>query len=127
MIPVAIFVFGGAISSFAAQSPSGSAVQTVHAAYVLLLWPAVGAIVLRTRRQVTTAVALWSVSAAIASVGAIAQLLGAHLPGVAQQGSRMTGFTEHLSPATHHLSLESYSRNIVPLRHVGDDHAVSDG
>lgn len=95
VIAVAIFVFGAAISSFDAQSQSGSAFQTVHAVYVLLLWPVVGALVLRTRRQVAIAVALWSVSAAVASLGAIAQLLGAHLPGVAQEGSRMTGFTEH--------------------------------
>jgi O-antigen ligase len=95
LVMVTIFVFGGAISSVGAQSPSGSAYQVLHAVYVLLLWPCVGAMVLRTRRQVMTAIVLWSTSAAIDGLDAIAQLTGVHVLGPARQGNRMTGLTEN--------------------------------
>jgi O-antigen ligase len=90
---VGIFVFGAAVSSFDAQSQSASAIQVLHATYVLLLWPCVGAMVLRTRRQVTTALSLWAISAAVDGLDACAQLAGVHVLGPARQGDRMTGLT----------------------------------
>jgi O-antigen ligase len=90
-----VFVIGGALSSAHAQSQAGSAVQLVHAVYVVLLWPWVGAMVLRTRRQTMTALTLWTLSGALDGLGALAQLIHVPLPGLLPGGSRMTGFTEH--------------------------------
>lgn len=94
-IAVGVFVLGGALSSFDAQSPGGSAYQVIHAVYVLLLWPCVGAMVLRSRRQLAAAMGLWSLSAAIDGLDALAQLVGLHALGPARQGDRMTGLTEN--------------------------------
>lgn len=90
-----VFAVGAGISSVDAQSPTSSAYQLVHGLYVLLLWPAVGALVLRTRRQVVTAVTLWGLSAALDGVGALGQLAGVHWLGLTAASGRMTGFTEH--------------------------------
>ncbi|HEY3728976.1 MAG TPA: O-antigen ligase family protein [Solirubrobacteraceae bacterium] len=94
-VAVGIFVLGGALSSFDAQSPGGSAYQVMHALYVLLLWPCVGAMVLRSRGQLVAAIGLWSLSAALDGLDALAQLVGLHVLGPVRQGNRMTGLTEN--------------------------------
>jgi hypothetical protein len=96
IVAVGVFLFGAAISSLGAQSPPRSAVQVLHAAYVLLLWPWVGVMVIRTRRQLLTALGLWACSAAIDGIGALAQVAGIHLPGTsASEQGRYEAFTVH--------------------------------
>lgn len=92
---VAVFALGGVISSLDAQSPAGSGVQLLHAIYVLAVWPWVGAMALRTPRQLSIALALWSVSGAIDGAGALAQLAHVHIAGLVPVSGRMTGFTDH--------------------------------
>ena len=89
---VTLFAVGGAISSLGAISPPESFTVVAKAIYVMLLWVWTGAMVLRTRQAVITALTLWAVSAAVNGIGAIAQAAGV-LSGFAD--SRALGFTTH--------------------------------
>jgi O-antigen ligase len=95
VVGVCIFAFGGAISSFNARSPSGSAVEVLHAVYIMLLWAWTAAMVLRTRSQILTAVTLWTISAAANGVGALAQVAGVTVVAGPLEGHRATGFVPH--------------------------------
>lgn len=95
VVGVAIFAFGGAISSFGASSPGGSGTEVLHAVYVMLLWVWTGAMVLRTRRQLLLAVSLWTASTALSGFAAIAQVMGVESIAGALEGNRATGFTDH--------------------------------
>jgi O-antigen ligase len=124
LMAVGLFVFGATISSFDAQSPTSSAYQTLHAVYVLLLWPAVGVMVLRTRQQVTTALALWAVSSAIDGVAAIMQLAGLHVFGLATLGTRMTGFTAHANDLGGVMSVALVPALLIATRAIQPKRAV---
>jgi hypothetical protein len=92
---VAVFAIGGAMSSFAAVAPAQSAVEVVHAIYVMLLWSWTGLMVLRTRRQLIVTLLLWSFSSALNGVGALAQVAGLSNLAGPLEGHRATGFTDH--------------------------------
>ncbi len=92
---VAIFAFGGAISSFGAQLPADSGTEVLHGVYVMLLWTWTGAMVLRTRRQLLLAVTLWTVSAAVSGLASITQVVGIEAIAGALEGNRATGFSDH--------------------------------
>jgi O-antigen ligase len=94
-VAVGVFALGGAISSLGAQSPPQSTAQVLHAIYVLLLWPWVGVMVIRNRRQLLTTFGFWAVSGAIDGLGALAQLAHMHLPGTVAEVGRYEGFTTH--------------------------------
>jgi len=117
---VGIFVVGGSISSLDAQSPTGSGFQVVHAAYTLLLWPCVGVMVLRTRRQLMTTITLWSISAAIDGLDAIFQVIGVHVIGPARAGNRMTGLTENPNDLGGVTSIALVPALLTAARSVGD-------
>lgn len=95
VVGVAIFAFGGAISSLNAQSPASSGTEVLHAVYVMLLWIWTGAMVLRTRQQLLFAVSLWTLSMALSGFAAIAQVMGVESIAGALEGNRATGFTDH--------------------------------
>ena len=91
---VAIFAVGGLISSYSAQLPSESLGIVARMIYITLMWFWLGTVVIRTPRQVRTAIALWVASAAITGGAAIVQLLaGDVIPGASITWGRMTGFT----------------------------------
>ncbi len=92
---VAIFAFGGAISSLGASGPGDSGTEVLHAVYVMLLWAWTGAMVLRSRRQLLVAVTLWTVSAAVSGFASITQVFGIEAIAGALEGNRATGFTDH--------------------------------
>lgn len=93
LIAVGLFAFGGAISSVGAISPAGSTKEVLHGVYVLLLWPLLGAMVIRTREQLVIALGLWAVSGAIDGIAALSQLTSVHLPGTVTAAGRYQGFT----------------------------------
>jgi hypothetical protein len=87
---VGIVAFGGLISSPNAASPAGSVIEVLQVVYVMLLWAWTGATVLRNRRQIITALTMWTMSAAINGFYAIAQALTGSLG-----SGRTTGLTPH--------------------------------
>jgi O-antigen ligase len=95
ILGVGIFAVGGLISSLGAVSPAGSVSNTLQGVYVMLLWPLVGATVLRTRSQLTTALSLWTISAGIDGFAAITQVAGIHAIAGPLEGNRATGLTDH--------------------------------
>jgi O-antigen ligase len=96
IIGVAIFVFGGAISSIGAESPTSSVSQTLQGIYVMLLWVWTGATVLRTRRQIVVALGCWTFSSALNGFAALLQVMDVTFLGTgALEGSRATGLTDH--------------------------------
>ncbi len=95
IVGTATFAFGGVISSFGAPLPGRSAGEVPQAIYVMGLWGFAAAMVLRTRRQVLTALTLWTVSIAIDGAGAIAQVAGSDWLVGPLEGNRATAFLPH--------------------------------
>ena len=95
ILGVGLFALGGLISSPGAASPGGSLGNTIQGVYVILLWPIVGATVLRTRSQLTTALTLWTISAGFDGFAAITQVGGIHALAGPLEGNRATGLTDH--------------------------------
>jgi O-Antigen ligase len=95
VVGLALFAFGGLISSPNAASPTSSVLEVLQAVYVMLLWVWTGATVLRSRSQFLTATTLWTVSAALNGAGALTQVLGFTALAGPLEGSRATGFTVH--------------------------------
>jgi hypothetical protein len=92
---VGLFAVGGLISSAGAESPAGSVGNVMQGVYVMLLWPAVGATVLRNRAQLMTALTLWTISAAFDGFAALTQVAGFHGLAGPLEGNRATGLTDH--------------------------------
>jgi O-antigen ligase len=90
-----LFAVGGLISTPGAASPAGSISNTLQGVYVMCLWPLIGATVLRTRRQIVTALTLWTVSAAFDGFAALTQVGGIQALAGPLEGSRATGLTDH--------------------------------
>jgi hypothetical protein len=95
VVGVGLFAFGGLISSPNAASTARSVVEVFQGVYVMLLWAWTGATVLRTRSHILTAISLFTFSAAINGLGAIAQTAGSTALTGALQGGRATSFTTH--------------------------------
>lgn len=95
---VALFTIGGLISSIHALHPAQSASIVLRFVYLTIIWFWVGPLVLRTGLHLRTALSLWTSSAAIASLGAVGQLLrGNIIPGTSVSWGRMTGLTQHVN------------------------------
>jgi O-antigen ligase len=93
-----LFVVGGLISSFDAEAPRQSIIILVKLAYVTVIWFWLGAVILRRRNHVLTAIVLWVTSAALDGVGAIVQrLVGNVIPGGEVTWGRMTGLTANVN------------------------------
>ena len=95
IIGVAIFAFGGAISSIGAESTTSSVSQTLQGIYVMLLWVWTGATVLRTRSQILVALGCWTFSSALNGFAALLQVMDVSFLGGGVEGSRATGLTDH--------------------------------
>lgn len=117
-----VFSLGGLISSGAAPTPQESFLALTKYIYLIGIWFWLGTVLLRRPEHIRTAMILWTLSAAVTGVGAVAQLVwGDVIPLISLAWGRMTGFTEHvndlagvtsvaLAPA---LALVIYSANRI--------------
>jgi O-antigen/teichoic acid export membrane protein/O-antigen ligase len=92
------FALGGIVSSFAAVDWIASVGVTLRFLYLTLLWFWLAIALLRTVKQVATAMLLWVASTALNGLAAVAQLVfGDVVPGSDIVHGRMTGFTGHVN------------------------------
>jgi len=93
-----VFSLGGIISSFTTKMSMESLIAVIKYIYLIGIWFWLGSVILRSEKDIYTAIFLWSISVAFTSAGAIAQLVwGDIIPGVSPAAGRMTGFTEHVN------------------------------
>lgn len=98
LVGLCLFVIGGLLSTTRAQFPLSSITSLVKFFYVIGIWFWLGTILLQWPGDIQKAVMFWTLSAAIMSVGAAAQLIwGDIIPGTSPAGCRMTGFVEHVN------------------------------
>ncbi|HEV8516281.1 MAG TPA: O-antigen ligase family protein [Candidatus Limnocylindrales bacterium] len=95
----ALMIAGGLVSSvLAAQNTGGSLAVVARLAYLLFAWFWLGRVLLTEPDDLRTAILLWTASAAIDGLGAIAQLFfGDIIPGASIGMGRMSGFTQHVN------------------------------
>jgi O-antigen ligase len=95
-VGVALFAFGGFISSFGAVFTIQSLSIVARLVYLTVVWFWLATILLQTRRHVEIAAAAWVTSAALSASGALVQFFyGNVIPGGDSAWGRMTGFTPH--------------------------------
>jgi O-antigen ligase len=93
-----LFNVGGLISSHYSNHSRDSLLELARLDYVLMVWLWLGPQILTTTSQLTLAIRLWTVSSAIAGVGAVIQLVfGDVIPNTHIAFGRMTGFTQHVN------------------------------
>jgi O-antigen/teichoic acid export membrane protein/O-antigen ligase len=96
LIGVALFTFGGFVSTFESYQPLKSVAVIARLVSLTVFWFWLGTVVLRRPAHVTRAIGCWVVSAAICGGGAVLQLLaGDVIPNTSFEGGRATGFTTH--------------------------------
>ena len=93
-----LFAIGMLVSSARAEQPVQSIAVGARFLLIVTAWFWSGTVVLQTPAHLTTAVRLWTLSAAITGAGAVAQLMwGDVIPGTTPSWGRMTGFTPHMN------------------------------
>ena len=94
LIGMALFSFGGLLSTFYAEEALKSTAVIARLIFLTVFWFWLGTVVLNCREHVVKAVTIWVASTAICSVAAALQLVGGALPltGGLYFG-RATGFT----------------------------------
>ena len=97
LVGVALFIFGGALSSIMSETPRVSLVILLKYLYLFVVWFWLGMVLLRTEKHILTAIFFWSFSAALNGLGAVAQVIGIEIPGAETHWGRMTGFTGHVN------------------------------
>jgi O-antigen ligase len=96
LLGMAIFSFGGLVSTFQSYEYVRSTGVIVRLIFLTVFWFWLGTVVLNRREHVLKATNLWVASAAISGSAAVVQLLiGNVIPGATALGGRMTGFTTH--------------------------------
>ena len=96
LIGVALFSFGGLISTFDSYEALKSLAVIARLVFLTVFWLWLGTVVLRRQEHMTRAISCWVLSAAICGGGAIIQLLlGDVIPNASIDGGRATGFTGH--------------------------------
>ena len=96
LIGVALFSFGGFLSTLESLQPLKSTFVIARLVLLTVFWFWLGTVVLRRQAHITTAIGCWVASAAICGGGAILQLLfGDVIPNTGFEGGRATGFTTH--------------------------------
>ena len=94
LIGIAIFSFGGLLSTFGSYATTSSIAVIARLVLLTVFWFWLGTVVLRTQAHITRAMGFWVASAAICGTGAILQLLvGDVIPNASIDGGRATGFT----------------------------------
>ena len=98
VVGVLSFAFGGLASSFASERPLDSMGLLARFVFVALGWIWLGVQVMDRWGTIRLVAVAWSLTGALAGVGAIAQAtLGDVIPGTAISWGRMTGFTQHVN------------------------------
>ena len=94
LIGIAIFSFGGLLSTFESYPTMSSIAVIARLVFLTVFWFWLGTIVLRSQAHITRAIGFWVASAAICGAGAIVQLVaGDVIPNASIDGGRATGFT----------------------------------
>ena len=93
LIGIAIFSFGGLLSTFESYATTSSIAVIARLVFLTVFWFWLGTIVLRSQAHITRAIGFWVASAAICGAGAIVQLVaGDVIPNASIDGGRATGF-----------------------------------
>jgi O-antigen/teichoic acid export membrane protein/O-antigen ligase len=98
LVGAGFIALGGLTASYVAEDWLGSLAVTLRLLYLTVAWFWLAVVLLRTIRQVATAVAMWVASAAVSGAAAGVQLIfGDVVPGGRIDAGRLTGFTDHVN------------------------------
>jgi O-antigen/teichoic acid export membrane protein/O-antigen ligase len=94
LVGIGLFCVGGLLSTFGAEEPIKSAAVVARLIFLTVFWFWVAVVVLDRRTRVQKAVTLWVVSAGLAGMAGLLQLVaGDVIPNTSPVFGRSTGFT----------------------------------
>jgi O-antigen/teichoic acid export membrane protein/O-antigen ligase len=94
LVGMGLFSVGGLLSTFGAEAPFKSAAVVARLIFLTIFWFWAAAVVLDSRARVQKAISLWVISAALAGMAGLLQLVaGDVIPNTSPVYGRSTGFT----------------------------------
>ena len=98
LVGAVLVALGALTASFVAEDWVVSLAVTLRLLYLTIAWFWLGTVLLRSVRQIATAVTMWVASAALSGGAAVVQFVfGDVLPTARGDSGRLTGFTDHVN------------------------------